>query len=131
MRKEKWRGGFAAGITLIPGRSGRRGRAISAGLARFLEVHAAAKQFADYDVPVLIRRETGTGKEEFARLIHLSSRRKEQPFLPINCASLPETIFESELFGHTKGAFAGADTEKKGLPEAAETGTDFLNEMTG
>jgi DNA-binding NtrC family response regulator len=95
----------------------------------FRDSVAAAKRLADYDLPVLITGETGTGKEEFAKLIHFTSRRKEQPFLPINCASLPEAIFESELFGHKKGAFTGADNDKTGLLEAAGEGTVFLDEI--
>ena len=94
----------------------------------FRDAVAAAKRFADYDLPVLITGETGTGKEEFAKLIHFASRRKEQPFLPINCAALPEAIFENELFGHKKAAFTGADQDKTGLLEAAGEGTVFLDE---
>jgi two-component system NtrC family response regulator len=95
----------------------------------FRDAVAAAKRFADYDLPVLITGETGTGKEEFAKLIHFASRRKEQPFLPINCAALPEAIFENELFGHKKAAFTGADQDKTGLLEAAGEGTVFLDEI--
>jgi two-component system NtrC family response regulator len=95
----------------------------------FRDAVATAKRLAAFDLPVLITGETGTGKEEFAKLIHFTSKRKEQPFLPINCASLLETIFESELFGHKKGAFTGADTEKTGLLEAAGEGTVFLDEI--
>jgi DNA-binding NtrC family response regulator len=108
-------------------------REVAAGLVGtskpFRDAVAAAKRFADYDMPVLITGETGTGKEEFARLIHFSSRRKERPFLPVNCASLSETIFESELFGHKKGAFTGADEERAGVLEASGEGTVFLDEI--
>lgn len=96
---------------------------------KFRDVVAAAKRFADYEVPVLITGETGTGKEEIAKLLHFSSGRKEHPFLPINCASLPDTIFESELFGYHKGAFTGADKTKPGLLEVAGSGTVFLDEI--
>lgn len=95
----------------------------------FREAVAAAKRFADYDIPVLITGETGTGKEEFAKLIHFSSRRKEQPLRPVNCAGLSETILESELFGHKKGAFTGADADHTGVLEDAGEGTVFLDEI--
>ena len=95
----------------------------------FRDVVAAAKTYAQYDMPVLITGETGTGKEEIAKLIHFASSRREHPFLPINCAALPETLLESELFGHKKGAFSGAQEDKEGLLEAAAEGTVFLDEI--
>jgi DNA-binding NtrC family response regulator len=95
----------------------------------FRDAVAAAKRFAGYAVPVLITGETGTGKEEFAKLIHFSSPRKEQPFRPVNCAGLSETILESELFGHKKGSFTGADRDRAGVLEDAGQGTVFLDEI--
>lgn len=92
------------------------------------EIEKAA-MIADKDIPVLICGETGTGKELFARAIHYHSPRKEQPFICVNCAVLPENLIESELFGHKKGAFTGAIQDKKGKFELADKGTIFLDEI--
>ena len=81
------------------------------------------------DVTVLIRGETGTGKELIAQAIHYNSHRKDKPFLSVDCASLPETLVESELFGYEKGAFTGANTQKLGKFELANGGTFYLDEI--
>jgi DNA-binding NtrC family response regulator len=86
-------------------------------------------RLADETVPVLVRGETGTGKEMVARATHVLGRRRDKPYLAINCAELPETIVESELFGHVRGAFTGAMTDRAGLFEAAGEGTVFLDEI--
>lgn len=87
------------------------------------------KKIANTPTNVLILGETGTGKELFARAIHEASYRKKKPFVAINCASLPENLLESELFGFVKGAFTGATFDKKGLLEIADGGTVFLDEI--
>ena len=90
-----------------------------------------AKKYANVESTVLILGETGTGKELFAQSIHNFSKRKENPFVAINCAAIPQSILESELFGYVKGAFTGANSEgKAGIFEIAHTGTIFLDEIS-
>ena len=88
-----------------------------------------AKRVAPSDASVLIRSPSGTGKELLAKAIHECSPRAEHPFVPINCSAIPESLFESELFGHTRGAFTGAERNRTGLVEEANRGTLFLDEI--
>jgi two-component system response regulator PilR (NtrC family) len=87
------------------------------------------RQVSKTKTSVLITGESGTGKELIARAIHEESKRKENPFVVVNCGGIPETLMESELFGHKKGSFTGATSDKKGLFEAADKGTIFLDEI--
>jgi DNA-binding NtrC family response regulator len=94
-----------------------------------LDILNLAMKVAPTDAIVLIQGESGTGKELIANYIHSNSERKEQPFVVLNCASMQETLLESELFGHEKGAFTDASKEKQGLVEIANGGTLFLDEI--
>ena len=96
---------------------------------RFLEMMALIEKFAPLDGPILIRGETGTGKELVAREIYKRSRRQHGSFVPVNCGAIPAELFESELFGHEKGAFTGAIGKKEGLVKLADGGTLFLDEI--
>jgi two-component system, NtrC family, response regulator AtoC len=109
------------------------------GTGRFKEIIANSKKMrsllqltgkvACYDTTVLITGESGTGKELIAQGIHQNSNRKDKPFIAVNCGSIPENLLESEFFGYVRGAFTGADQDRKGLFEEANTGTLFLDEI--
>jgi two-component system NtrC family response regulator len=93
------------------------------------EIFAALVRVAKTSATVLVQGESGTGKELLARAIHARSARKARPFVAINCGAIPETLLESELFGHEKGAYTGAHVQRKGKLEGAEGGTLFLDEI--
>jgi len=93
------------------------------------QVYNLINKVADTDSTVLIQGESGTGKELVARGLHFNSNRQHHPFIAINCSALPENLLESELFGHKKGAFTGAVSDKRGLFEEANLGTIFLDEV--
>lgn len=96
---------------------------------KILEAIEFAEQVAKTDVNVLLTGESGTGKEVFARFIHKKSLRAAEKFIPINCGALPQGVLESELFGHEKGSFTGAISQRKGYFESADGGTIFLDEI--
>lgn len=97
--------------------------------AKMLDILAQVRQIVNSNISVTIAGETGTGKDLLARAIHYNSMRREKRFVSINCAALPETLLESELFGYKRGAFTGADKDKPGLFEEADGGTFFLDEI--
>src|SRR5690348_16944990 len=94
------------------------------------EVFELIRRVADSPSNVLITGESGTGKELVAKAIHYNSDRKESPFVPVNCAAIPEQLLESELFGHMRGSFTDARFDKRGLFEEAQSGTLFLDEIS-
>ncbi len=97
--------------------------------AAMSEIRDTIQRFADLNAPVLVTGETGTGKELVAKALHDISTRNAKPFIAVNCGSIAETLLESEMFGHERGAFTGADRTTKGLFEAAADGTIFLDEI--
>jgi DNA-binding NtrC family response regulator len=100
--------------------------AVSRKMSEVLEI---VGQIADSAASVLVAGESGTGKELIARALHFRSRRQQEPFVPVNCAAIPDNLLESELFGHVKGAFTDARQAKTGLFQAARAGTLFLDEV--
>jgi len=96
---------------------------------RMVELMETIQMVARSDATVLIRGESGTGKELVATALHANSRRRDKPMIKVNCAALPETLLESELFGHERGAFTGAEYQRKGRFELANEGTIFLDEI--
>ena len=110
--------GYQSDITLV-GRSGA-----------FIEVMKQVGRVAATNLPVLLTGESGTGKEVVASALHRRSTRAEQPFVAVNCGAIPAELIESELFGHMKGSFTGADRDRRGLWEEADGGTVFLDEIT-
>jgi len=97
---------------------------------RIKEIKEIITRIADEDFPVLLEGETGTGKELVARAIHALSSRAKQPFIAVNCGAIPESLMESEFFGHKRGAFTGAIADYEGLFRAADGGTLFLDEIS-
>lgn len=109
---------------------GESGREIFAGnSASIVSLRKLAARIAPSNAPVLVLGETGTGKEQYARLLHLLSGRSGKPFVAVNCGALPENLVESELFGHERGAFTGAEHSRAGLFVTASEGTLFLDEI--
>jgi DNA-binding NtrC family response regulator len=97
--------------------------------ARMRQIHETIRTAAPSDAAVLVEGESGTGKELIATALHMQSNRAARPFIRINCAAIPHELIESELFGYKKGAFTGADRDKRGIIEAAEGGTLLLDEI--
>ena len=93
------------------------------------KVISTLKRIADSEATILITGETGTGKSLLSGTVHFNSRRRAKPFIKINCANIPETLLESELFGHERGAFTGATKTRTGRLEQANGGTVFLDEI--
>ena len=105
------------------------GKTVTVADAAMLHVYTQLARLAQSDISVLVRGETGTGKELAATALHFWSKRWERPLVTINCAALPESLAESELFGHVRGAFSGATDDKPGLLESASGGTVLLDEI--
>ena len=96
---------------------------------KLLDTLEIAERAAPTELPVLIQGESGTGKELLAKVVHANGDRNDRPFVSVNCGAIPENLLESELFGHKKGAFTGAYSDRKGKFESADTGTIFLDEV--
>jgi DNA-binding NtrC family response regulator len=129
VRKALEREGLKRGLELLSEETDSRYRLIIGKSEKMKEAAETAKKAAISTATVLLLGESGTGKEVFARAIHSWSERKNQPFVAINCVGLSKDLLESELFGHEKGAFTGADQLKKGKIELANSGTVFLDEI--
>ena len=119
----------AAGNTVTPGDAGNSEIGIIGHCGPMQELFSKIRKVAPTDSNVLIQGESGTGKELVARALHNLSRRAKAPMISVNCAAIPESLIESELFGHEKGAFTGASAGRAGLVEAADSGTLFLDEI--
>ena len=117
-------------VPSTPTASGVPSRSLLGTSVAFRKAVDLAQKVAGTDASVLISGESGTGKEMIAQFIHQHSRRTARKLVPVNCAALPDQLLESELFGHRKGAFTGADRDKPGLLEVAHGGTMFLDELT-
>jgi len=109
--------------------AGRRFGDIVAAAPEMMRIMETARKVARHPTTILVEGATGTGKELMARLIHSESARSQGPFVAVNCGAIPETLMDSEFFGHVKGAFTGADRDRAGLFEAATGGTLFLDEV--
>jgi DNA-binding NtrC family response regulator len=129
VRKALERAGLKRSLELLTEETDNRYRLIVGESKKMAEAVNTAGKAAASNATVLLLGESGTGKEVFARAIHNWSERKSQPFVPINCVGLSKELLESELFGHEKGAFTGADQLKKGKMELANGGTVFLDEI--
>jgi len=120
---------FPAAPSPLPVAQNRRALEIIGNSKNMQEIYKRIGQIAEKDVPVLITGESGTGKELVARAIYHHSRRSQSPFIAVNCAAIPEYLFESELFGHERGAFTGAERTAIGKIERCDKGTLFLDEI--
>ena len=129
VRKALEREGLKRGLELLTEETDNRHRLIIGQSKKITEAAETARKAAASNATVLLLGESGTGKEVFARAIHNWSERKDQPFVAINCVGLSKELLESELFGHEKGAFTGADQLKRGKMELANGGTVFLDEI--
>jgi DNA-binding NtrC family response regulator len=119
---------LVGGVLSLPGVRGKT--SIYGSAPVFQQAIDLARRVATTTASVMIVGETGTGKELLAQLVHRSSRRSTMPLVSVNCAAIPEQLLESEMFGHRKGSFTGADRDRMGLLEAADGGTLFLDELT-
>ena len=129
VRKALEREGLKRELELFSEDADKRYRLIIGKSEKMKEAVETARKSAASNATILLLGESGTGKEVFARAIHNWSKRKDQPFVAINCVGLSKELLESELFGHEKGAFTGADQQKKGKMELANGGTVFLDEI--